>query len=130
MSFVTSIYSALGLGLVSFRFNDKNSFSKLKKKKFRFQPCTHRRMCVYGPFAPGYHFENNSSSNNNNNNNNNNNLLQRIQQSEALHLQYLHYKSTLKKEIYQATVTTATITELTSDLQKPSVLFSTLEQKK
>ena len=32
MSFVTSIYSALGLGLVSFRFNDKNSFSKLKKK--------------------------------------------------------------------------------------------------
>ena len=97
-------------------------------------------MCVYGPFAPGYHFENNSSNNNNNNNNNNNknnnnnnnnnNLLQRIQQSEALHLQYLHYKSTLKKEIYQATVTTATITELTSDLQKPSVLFSTLEQKK
>ena len=105
----------------------------LKKKKFRFQPCTHRRMCVYGPFAPGYHFENNSSNNNNdnnNNNNNNNNLLQRIQQSEALHLQYLHYKSTLKKEIYQATVTTATITELTSDLQKPSVLFSTFEQKK
>ena len=125
MSFVTSIYSALGLGLVSSRFNEKNSFSKLKKKKFRFQPCTHRRMCVYGRFAPGYHFENNSS-----NNNNNNNLLQRIQQSEALHLQYLHYKSTLKKEIYQATVTTATITELTSDLQKPSVLFSTLEQKK
>ena len=33
MSFVTSIYSALGLGLVSFRFNDTNSFSKLKKKK-------------------------------------------------------------------------------------------------
>ena len=36
MSFVTSIYSALGLGLVSFRFNDKNSFSKLKKKNSDF----------------------------------------------------------------------------------------------
>ena len=44
--------------------------------------------------------------NNNNNNNNNNNidnddddddLLQSIQQSEALHPQYPHYKSALKK---------------------------------
>ena len=35
---------------------------------------------------------------NNNNNNNNSDLLQSIQQSEALHLQYLHYKSTLKKK--------------------------------
>ena len=33
-------------------------------------------------------------SNNNNSNNNNNELLQSIQQREALHLQYLHYKST------------------------------------
>ena len=47
-----------------------------------------------------------STVNNNNNNNNNDDddddddLLQSIQQSEALHLQYLHYKSTLKKEIY------------------------------
>ena len=32
-------------------------------------------------------------SNNNNNSNNNNGLLQSIQQSEVLHLQYLHYKS-------------------------------------
>ena len=85
----------LGLGLVSFRFNDKNAFSKLKKKKFRFQPCTHWRMCVYGRYASGYHFENNSS----NNNNYNYYLLQRIQQSEALHLQYLHYKSPVKTEI-------------------------------
>ena len=38
-----------------------------------------------------------NSLNDNNNNNNNNNLLQSIQQSEALHPQYLHYKSTLKK---------------------------------
>ena len=30
-------------------------------------------------------------NNNNNNNNNNNGLLQSIQQSEVLHLQYLHY---------------------------------------
>ena len=43
-------------------------------------------------------------SNNNNNNNNNNidnddddDLLQSIQQSEALHPQYPHYKSALKK---------------------------------
>ena len=36
MNLVTSIYSALGLGLVSFRFNDKNSFSKLKKKNSDF----------------------------------------------------------------------------------------------
>ena len=36
MSFVTSIYSGLGLGLVSSRFNDKNSFSKLKKKHSDF----------------------------------------------------------------------------------------------
>ena len=32
VSFVTSIYSGLGLRLVSSRFNDKNAFSKLKKK--------------------------------------------------------------------------------------------------
>ena len=34
---------------------------------------------------------------NNNNNSNSNDLLQSIQQSEVLHLQYLHYKSNLKK---------------------------------
>ena len=33
----------------------------------------------------------NSLNDNNNNNNNNNDLLQSIQQSEALHLQYLHF---------------------------------------
>ena len=85
----------LGFGLVSFmiRFNDKNAFSKLGKKIPDFS-CTHGRMCVYGRYAPEYQLENN------NNNNNNNNLLQRIQQSEALHLQHLHQKSTLKKQIY------------------------------
>ena len=38
--------------------------------------------------------------NNNINNNNDDDLLQSIQQSEVLHLLYLHYKSTLKKEEY------------------------------
>ena len=77
----------LGLGLVSSRFNDKKYFLQIKKKIPDFS-CTH---------APGHHFENN---NNKNNNNYNYYLLQPIQQSDALHLQYLHYKSTLKKEIY------------------------------
>ena len=46
---------------------------------------------------------NNKNNNNNNNNNNIDNddddddLLQSIQQSEALHPQYPHYKSALKK---------------------------------
>ena len=35
---------------------------------------------------------------NNNINNNYDDLLQSIQQSEVLHLLYLHYKSTLKKK--------------------------------
>ena len=36
--------------------------------------------------------------NNNINNNDDDDLLQSIQQSEVLHLLYLHYKSTLKKK--------------------------------
>ena len=91
VSFVMSIYSGLGLGQGQGQCHPdlmiKNTFSKLKKKIQDFS-CTH---------APGHHFENN---NNKNNNNYNYYLLQRIQQSDALHLQYLHYKSTLKKEIY------------------------------
>ena len=47
VSFVTSIYSGLGLRLVSSRFNDKNAFSKLKKGP-DFS-CTYGHMCVYGP---------------------------------------------------------------------------------
>ena len=38
------------------------------------------------------------NNNNNNTNNNSNDLLQSIQQSEVLHLQYLHSKSTLKEK--------------------------------
>ena len=41
---------------------------------------------------------NNNNNNNNNTNNNSNDLLQSIQQSEVLHLQYLHSKSTLKEK--------------------------------
>ena len=47
VSFVTSIYSGLGLRLVSSRFNDKNAFSKLKK--IPDFSCTYEHMCVYGP---------------------------------------------------------------------------------
>ena len=38
------------------------------------------------------------NNNNNNTNNNSNDLLQSIQQSEVLYLQYLHSKSTLKEK--------------------------------
>ena len=43
-------------------------------------------------------FDRYNNNNNNNTNNNSNDLLQSIQQSEVLHLQYLHSKSTLKEK--------------------------------
>ena len=52
VSFVTSIYSGLGLRLVSSRFNDKNAFSKLKKIS-RFQLYVRAYVCIWTYTAPG-----------------------------------------------------------------------------
>ena len=52
VSFVTSIYSGLGLRLVSSRFNDKNAFSKLKKIS-RFQLYVRTYVCIWTYTAPG-----------------------------------------------------------------------------